>query len=138
MRAVLDPNVLISALLSPGGTPAHLVRQWTEGAFELLASPLLIAELERALAYRKLRRRISADDAEAFVRWLERASTMVEDPLGEPPARSPDPGDDYLVSLAFAERAALVSGDRHLLALSESELPIFAPGAFLELLGVGA
>jgi predicted nucleic acid-binding protein len=47
-----------------------------------------------------------------------------------PARRSADPGDDYLVALAEAGRAVLVSGDRHLHALA-GELPILAPRAFL-------
>lgn len=39
MRAVLDPNVLVSALLSPTGTPARIVLAWAEGRFELVVSP---------------------------------------------------------------------------------------------------
>jgi hypothetical protein len=42
------------------------------------------------------------------------------------------PGDDYLIALAAAERAMLVSGDKHLLALAE-QLPILPPTRFLEL-----
>jgi predicted nucleic acid-binding protein len=47
--------------------------------------------------------------------------------------RSADPDDDYLLALAEAERAILVSGDQHLLALA-SELPILTPRAFLKAL----
>ena len=41
------------------------------------------------------------------------------------------PGDDYLVALAAARQAILVSGDRDLLDLSD-EIPVFSPAAFLE------
>lgn len=105
-----------------------------EGAFELIASPLLLAELEQALAYPKLRQRIPAEDADRFVRWLERSATLVEDPRGDPPVRSSDPDDDYLLRLAASQPAALVSGDRHLLELAEGELPIFSPSDLLDLL----
>ena len=131
MRAVLDPNVLISALLSRDGTPAQLLRAWIDGAFELLLSPLLLAELERALAYPKLRKRISAEEAEAFIEWLERSATVVDDPATTPPVRSTDPGDDYLLALAAHEQAALVSGDHHLLSLATT-LPVHSPAAFLQ------
>jgi predicted nucleic acid-binding protein len=47
--------------------------------------------------------------------------------------RSDDPGDDYLIALASAQRAALVSGDKHLLDVSD-EIPVFSPRDFLELL----
>jgi putative PIN family toxin of toxin-antitoxin system len=133
LRAVLDPNVIISALLAPAGTPAALVRAWSAGAFELVASPLLLAELERALAYPKLRARIHQAEAAAIVEWLHRSATIVQDPDERPPRSSADPGDDYLIALAAHEHAALVSEDRHLLELA-AELPIYAPADFLALL----
>ena len=133
MRAVLDPNAIISALLAPMGTPAAIVRAWSAGAFELVASPLPLAELERALAYPKLRTRIHQSEATAIVEWLDRSATIVPDPDEPSPRASKDPGDDYLIALAAHERAALVSGDRHLLELA-AELPIYAPADFLAVL----
>jgi putative PIN family toxin of toxin-antitoxin system len=131
LRAVLDPNVIISALLAPSGTPA--LRAFGEGEFEAIVSPLLLAELERALAYPKLRSRIHEEEATAVVEWLERSATLVSDPDEPTPHASEDPGDDYLIALASHERAALVSGDRHLLDLAGA-LPVYAPADFLSLL----
>ena len=130
MRAVLDPNVLIAALISPIGAPARLLEAWRAGRFELIVSALLLGELERALGYPKLRRRVSAEDAAAAVEWLRREATMLPDPTGQPPARSIDPDDDYLIALAAAGKALLVSGDGHLLSLGTS-LAILSPAAFL-------
>jgi putative PIN family toxin of toxin-antitoxin system len=130
LRAVLDPNVLISAILSSRGAPARLLLRWRDGEFELLVSPLLLAELKRALAYPKLRKRVSVAQARELVSWLERTATLVEDPKEEPAVRSADRGDDYLIALAHAQRAALVSGDKHLLALAD-ELPVFPAAEFL-------
>lgn len=134
MRAILDPNVIISALLSRDGTPARVLRAWLEGRFELIVSPLLLQELERALAYPKLAERIKADEAIALIDWLRREAILVDDPAEPPTSRSEDPGDDYLLALAEAERAALVSGDRHLLALTE-ELPVLTVQGFLATIG---
>jgi putative PIN family toxin of toxin-antitoxin system len=137
LRAVLDVNVIISALLSRGGAPADLLRSWQDGQFEVITSPLLSAELERALAYPKLRRRISADEADAVVGWLRRAATIAPDPNEPPPISSRDPGDDYLLALAAAVNAFLVSGDEHLLSLEGSlagRLPIRSPAGALGLL----
>ena len=134
MRAILDPNVVISSLLSPGGTPAKILRAWLEGRFELIASPLLLDELERALSYPKLRERIPREQAQGFVRWLGREATVLDDPAEPPGSRSADPGDNYLLALAERERAALVSGDQHLLALS-AELPVLTPREFLTIIG---
>lgn len=131
MRAVLDPNVIISALLSPEGAPARTLLAWQRGLFELVVSAGLLAELQRALAYPKLRSRVDPGAAAELVDWLTRNATLANDPA-EALARSADPGDDYLLPLAAAERAMLVSGDKHLLALAE-QLPILSPARFLEL-----
>jgi putative PIN family toxin of toxin-antitoxin system len=133
VRAILDPNVIISALLSPKGAPAKALRAWIEGAFELVVSPLLLAELERALAYPKLRKHVEPDEANRVIDWLRRSATLTDDPVDPPSVRSPDPGDDYLIALAESQQAVLVSGDDHLLGLSE-ELPIYRPARFLQLL----
>jgi putative PIN family toxin of toxin-antitoxin system len=129
VRAVLDPNVLISALLSSGGAPAKVLRHWLAGAFELVVSPQLLAELERALAYPKLRRHVTAEEAAELTELLRRAANNESDPPSAV-ALSPDPGDDYLIALAAAARAMLVSGDRDLLGLAPT-LPVESPAAFL-------
>lgn len=133
MRAVVDVNVIISALLSRNGSPAELIRAWQHGQFELIVSVLLLAELERALGYPKIRRRIPVQDAEAVVAWLGRAASVASDPAGPPAIRSVDPGDDYLLALATAEKAVIVSGDDHLLSLRGSA-PVYSVAEFLELL----
>jgi putative PIN family toxin of toxin-antitoxin system len=133
VRAVLDPNVVISGVLSPRGAPADVLRSLARGDFELIASEALLDELEKALAYPKLRLHISEPDAADLVRWVSDTATVVVDPDTGPPVRSRDPDDDYLISLASAHRAALVSGDKDLLIL-EGEIPVFSPRAFLDLL----
>lgn len=134
MRAVLDTNVLISAILSPRGSPARLLLAWQRGAFELVVSPLLLAEIRRALAYPKLARLVSPPDADAYVAWLGRSADVDADPAGPPPVRSEDPGDDYLIALAAAERSIIVSGDTHLTSLAPA-IPVRTPAEFLAEIG---
>ena len=129
MRAVVDVNVLTSVALSARGPSAEILRNSRDGAFELVVSELLIAELTRALAYRKLRKRIPAEKAAAFVSWARDHGTLGEDPPEPPPVRSPDPDDDYLLALAIRRRAFLVTGDQHLLGL-RADLPILTPAEF--------
>ncbi len=133
MRAVLDPNVVISGAISPRGAPADVLRSLAGGEFELIASQALLDELERALAYPKLQPHVSESDAADLVRWVADSASVVVDPDTDPPVHSRDPNDDYLISLASAHSAALVSGDKDLLAL-DGKIPVFAPRAFLELL----
>ena len=130
MRAVLDVNVLVSAAISPRGAPARLLAAWRDGAFELVVSPLLLAELRRALGYPKLARLVPPADADALVALLGRVAEVAADPPGPPPVRTADPKDDYLVALAAAQRAVIVSGDAHLTDLA-GRLPVRRPAEFL-------
>jgi uncharacterized protein len=131
VRAVLDANILIAALLSRSGAPAQIMNRWLGGAFDLVVSEALLSELERALAYPKLRRRITERDAAEFVSLLRLAAIIAPDKAGS--HNSNDPGDDYLLALAENERAVLVSGDRHLLQLAD-KLPIETARAFFDAL----
>jgi putative PIN family toxin of toxin-antitoxin system len=129
LRVVLDVNVLVSALLSRAGAPRRLIALWLEGAFELVVSEELLAELGRAVAYRKLREHISSEDAADFIAILRATASMLAD-AEHPDHISRDPGDDYLLALAKASASVLVSGDPDLLVLAP-DLPIQSPGAFL-------
>ena len=133
MRAVLDPNVIISAALSRHGTPAHVFRMWTEGAYELVCSPELLDELRRALAYPKLARHIHPDEAADLIMLLRTEASNTSDPRPQPTVSSVDPGDDYLIALAEGTRSVLVSGDRDLLDLA-GRIPVYSPRDFLNLL----
>jgi putative PIN family toxin of toxin-antitoxin system len=133
LRAVLDPNVIISALLSPAGSPAKVLTAGFRGEFEIVVSPQLLAELERALGYPKLRTRITAHETLELLEVLRREAVTIDDPDNPPPVRSPDPGDDYLIALAAAAGAAIVSGDEHLLGLAD-RVPVSSPSSFLRLL----
>ena len=135
MRAVLDANVLVSALISRAGAPARLVELWLAGEFELVMCATLLDEMERTLAHPKIAGRVDADDAARFVRVLGELAEVVPDPVEPPQFHSVDPGDDYLLALAARERVPLVSGDAHVLALAE-RLPISSPREFLDRLAV--
>jgi len=128
LRAVLDPNVLISALLAPTGVPAGLLRRWLDGDFELVVSEHLLAELGRALRYPKIRSHVSDDEAEAFIELPRGAGTMAHD-AASPPRISRDPGDDYLLALARSNAAVLVSGDQDLLEVKDA--PIESARSFM-------
>ncbi len=136
MRAVLDPNVIVSALLAPSGTPAKVLRAWFDGGYEIIVSPLLLAELTRVFDYPKLRLRISEAESRQFIDLVKHQGEIVDDPEISLSIRSSDPDDDYLIALAATTRSVIVSGDHHLLDLAD-RLPVHSPAAFLELLIAG-
>lgn len=129
-RAVLDPGVIVSALITPRGVPAKLLLAARAGSFDLIVSPKLLGELESVLRREKFRRYFELDAVGVTIRLLRHEGELVEDPTEPPPVRCADPGDDYLISLAQARNAALVSGDRHLLDLA-GKIPVFSPTEFL-------
>jgi hypothetical protein len=129
-RAVLDPGVLVSALITPAGTPARLLVAARDGALELVVSPLLLGELEGVLGREKFRRYVDPEAVREYLELLRREAIVAPDPEGPPPLRCADPDDDYLIALAHSESAVLVSGDRHLLDLA-GEAPVQAPAELL-------
>jgi putative PIN family toxin of toxin-antitoxin system len=134
-RAVLDTNVLVSALISPGGPSAALLLELRAGAFELVASPTLLVELREVLGREKFRRYVAEAEAIAYVDLIGHEATILDDPAPSGRPLSVDPDDEYLVDLARAAAAdVLVSGDAHLLDLRD-HLPVMTPAQFLATLG---
>ncbi len=56
MRIVLDTNVLIRALIAPGGWPDLLYQAWRSGQFVLISSEEQLDEFRRVSRYPRLRR----------------------------------------------------------------------------------
>lgn len=124
--------MLVSAAISPAGPPRQILTAWTNERFELIVSPSVLDELADVLARPKFRRFISTATAVGFIDGLAADAIIVTDPP-DPPSVSPDPDDDYLIALARVARADyLVSGDRHLLDLTDPHPPVLTPRQFLD------
>ncbi|MGH8896783.1 MAG: putative toxin-antitoxin system toxin component, PIN family [Egibacteraceae bacterium] len=131
-RAVVDPGVFVSALLTPHGTASKLVDALLLGQWQLVASPLLFEELTDVLLRKRFHRYFDAAQVYEFVAQLITVAVLVEDPIARPKVTG-DPDDDYLVALAAAaQAAALVSGDHHLTDLGRvGDVRIVTPREFL-------
>ena len=139
MRAVLDTNVVVSALLW-GGTPERLIQAAIDGALELATSPALIEELREVLARPPLASRLTQERmrAEQAVSLYARLATQVS-PLAIEKIVTADPDDDEVLACAIAARADLVvSGDRHLTALKTHRgIRILTPAQALDIVAGG-
>ena len=134
-RIVCDVGVVISGLLSAAGPPGRLLDRWRDGAFDLIVSPLWLDELSGVLARPRISRYLEPGEANEFLAAIRLQAELVDDPPAQP-GLTPDPGDDYLVSLARAsDTDFLVSGDAHLTGLPDAEPPVLTPREFEELLG---
>lgn len=127
MRVVLDTNVLVSALLITASVPAQLISLWRQGRFDLLTAPAQLDELMRVTRYPKIRTRLQPALAGRLVNELRDLAVIVETlPVVD---ASPDPYDNYLLSIASGGRADyLVTGDKHdLLALKKYDNTLIVP-----------
>src|SRR5574341_601743 len=137
IRAVLDANVLVSGILSPGGTPGAVMAAWRQQRFLLITSLALLTEIDRVLTSPKIARwhGWSAPRLRAFLAELAHFSLQTP---GEPRLTvvKADPDDDrYLEAAVEGNAEYLVSGDQHLLALGEHRgIRILTARAFLEIL----
>jgi putative PIN family toxin of toxin-antitoxin system len=135
LRAVLDVGVIVSGVLAAGGPPGQILNRWRGGELDLVVSPSLLAELQRVLAYDRIRSRISPEEAQELAAELRHHAIVVDDPREIEPGLTRDPGDDYLVALARSAGAdVLVSGDPHITGVAGLEPPVLTPRQLLELL----
>lgn len=136
-RAVVDVNVFVSALISPGGVAARLVQHTANRDFELVMSPRLLRELATVTQRPRFRQYFSVEEAERLITDLWDLALRVGD-ADDIPTLTRDPDDDYLIALARRSDAdALVTGDRDLLDLHEIDVHVLAPRAFVEQLDSG-
>jgi putative PIN family toxin of toxin-antitoxin system len=129
VRIVADTNVLVSALIFPGGPPEAVYRLVLEGRIGLVTSRSLLAELGRVLSEKF---GWQPERAEEAVAQLVRLAEIVE-PSETFALVAADPADDRVLEAAAAGRVdAIVSGDRHLLELEEWRgISIQSPATFL-------
>ena len=134
-RAVIDTNVLVSALISPAGTPAKVLDLWRDRRFVLLISEPILGELARVLAQPRLRRRYGLNPSRVrrLLRGLRQFGIVVEHDEGVSGVVR-DAQDQKFVDCAVAGRADyLVTGDDDLLSLGEhGSIRIVSPAAFAE------
>ena len=135
MRAVVDTNILVSALLTRNSPPSQILRSWSERKFILLFCEIQMRELSVTLRKPYLAARISPAEAGRVVNSLKRFAEYV---YALPSVRrSPDPEDDYLLAAAEAGNADyLVTGDKGgLLTLNRHKgTKIVGASAFVSLL----
>ena len=133
-RIVCDVGVVISGLLSADGPPGRVVDLWRDGAFDLIASRLWLAELDRVVARPKIARFIDAADAAELREAIVRQAVVVADPPSEP-GLTPDP-ETTTSSASPAPPAPTESSPATAICWSSRirAPPVLTPRAFLDAL----
>jgi hypothetical protein len=137
IRAALDVNVLISALISPGGVPAQILGAWRAEGFAVVISEPILAEFRRVVAQPQLRNRhgLTPFRAERLVRGLRQFALVTPGGL-EAHGVARDPDDDKLLACALEGGADyVVTGDKDMLELREHEgVQMVSPADFIRML----
>ena len=120
IQAVVDVNVLISALVGPLGFSRRVLTAWEEGRIVLITAEGIIAELDEKLSLRRIGKWLP--DPEANRRWiiqlLQSQAQIIFVAPHECHVVTGDPEDDYILATTRLSRADyLVTGDHKLLDL---------------------
>ncbi|MBI4042449.1 MAG: putative toxin-antitoxin system toxin component, PIN family [Deltaproteobacteria bacterium] len=138
MRAVLDANIYVSALICPEGPPGRILRRFVDQHdFELIVSPSILREIEVVLFYPKIRKYLKAgpDEVKSWVLSIGMLATIVRGNLAVNVVTG-DPADNKYIAAALEGSAHyIVSGDHHLLQIGEHQgIWILPPSPFLKIL----
>jgi uncharacterized protein len=130
MRATLDTNVFVSALVF-GGVLGRILDLHTDEAFLLCTSPAIMTELQRVLAERF---EWAEEDIEITLKAIFSRAEIVE-PQATITA-SPDPDDNHILECAVESKSdVIVTGDDDLLRLNSfQDIQIIKPRDFLDTL----
>ena len=137
-RVVLDTNLFVSAILSPEGKPAIILKMVLDAELDLVISPAILKEIGLVMNYRKIRkllakRFVTMEKIQDVLQKIVKAAIMVS---GETDIHhiDKDPSDNMLLSCALEGKADfIISGDHHLTDIvSYENIPIVNPDIFLK------
>ncbi|MBI4670620.1 MAG: putative toxin-antitoxin system toxin component, PIN family [Chloroflexi bacterium] len=138
MRAILDANILVSAVIKTEGKPAQILRRATI-EFDWLTSEYLIAEVARVLIRPRIQKLyaefVAVERRMGFLARMRDEAEMVAVKRTVDPASRDAHDDPILASAADGHADYIVTGDLDLLTLGEFEgIQIVTPVQFLKIL----
>ena len=134
MRAVIDTNILVRAVLRPRGAVGMVLSRLRHGGYVLLYSQALLDELVDVLNRPRIRQKyhLVEQDIATVIRLVLLRGEVVAPTAHYAMCR--DPKDNKVLDVAVAGRAdVIVSADKDLLTLHPfAGIPIVSPGAFMQ------
>ncbi|MGD0662766.1 MAG: putative toxin-antitoxin system toxin component, PIN family [Syntrophorhabdales bacterium] len=139
-RVILDTNLVVSAILSPEGKPARILKMAFDGRLDLAISSALLNEITLVLNYQKIRKLLAKhgihlEEIKDVLQRIVKTAFMTPGKL-DVGRIDRDPSDNMILACAVEGRADfIVSGDRHLTDLVSFEgVSIVNPDTFLKLI----
>jgi len=141
-RIVIDTNILVSAILTPKGNPAKILKLVLEGKFTLIISPAILEETRQVLRYPRLVKRmkknkITMKEVYDFLEKMSKVAVITPGKL-EIDAIPADPADNKILACGLeGEADYIISGDHHLTDLKIFQgIKIVAPSTFLKIINL--
>ena len=139
IRAVVDTNILVRAVIKPTGSVGPVLQRLRRREYSLLISRATLDELVEVLYRPRLRTKYELSDRvlRATIRLIVLRGELLQP--GRRIIACRDPRDDKFLEVAVSGRAqVIVSGDEDLLTLHPFErIPIVAPARFLAMMDKG-
>jgi uncharacterized protein len=131
IRAVIDTNVVVSALMNSEGAPASILKQGLLRNFRWYLSPAVLAEYSEVLPRARLK--LNQHQISELLRVLKRTVVIVT-----PRKRvqiATDSDDDKIIECALAGRADfIVTGNTRHFPPRFQDIQTVSPRSFIEIL----
>lgn len=126
-RIVIDPNVFISATITPSGAPGAILGLIDDGTLVPIVTAHLVGEVIDVLGRPKLAKYVKPGAGAAFEEQMRRLGEWHAD-VPDPPRATRDRKDDYLVALALRAAAEVIAtGDDDLHAAENLAVEVLTP-----------
>ncbi len=129
MRVVLDTNVLVSAMLTPGSTCSDIVAQWDAGRFLVLVTGPVADEYDRVLHYANLN--MPLEKIRSLLARIDAAAESVRPAEVEPDLPDPDDVIFFQCALGGAANCIVTGNKKHFPPKACHGMPILSPAEFL-------
>ncbi len=133
MIVVLDTNVLVSGLMSPGNSPGRIIDLVRAGEISLVIDDRILAEYSAVLGRDYFRKYFSLAEKDLILDFIVHDSIRVV--CTQAVQGLPDPDDACFLEVALASKAPLVTGnEKHFPVHERNGAEVYSPAAFLETL----
>ena len=133
LRVVLDTNVLLSGIASPGSIPGKIMSAWRLGSLEVVLSDFIIEELRRVLPRLGHRHGLTSAEIDDLLDILSIQAEILTPHVPDEQLLRDTNDLPVLGTLLAAVRAGnidyLLTGDKDLLVLAD-RYPIISPADF--------
>jgi putative PIN family toxin of toxin-antitoxin system len=141
-RIVIDTNILVSAILTPEGNPAKILKLVLEGKLNLIISPDILKETRQVFNYPKIvklleKNKITPAEVCGFLDKMSKIAVITPGQL-DVDAIPEDPADNKVIACALEGDADfIISGDHHLTDLKIFQgIKIIDPAAFIIIVNI--